>query len=264
MREDEEVCRRCFDRYLTDRLRLGPTEWRVGENPPDYDLVIADREFAVEVTSLVGKHDVDPEPISEIGYVASMRGLTQEIESEATEQGILRGTYVIAFPGPFDRFGKVRNLLKSRALDYIGETQDLSEEPGCHILKEGRKTCYIMKVHNNLDKVHPGVFSPLKFESETLSEARDLLRQALSRKKEILQKRETQNGITLPNKTLLLRHRYPIADSKIYKRCARSAEAAELMDWFHTIFVVENVTEGYFLHTQEESWAAEFRQRFHA
>ncbi|MCL5957998.1 MAG: hypothetical protein M1358_01560, partial [Chloroflexi bacterium] len=90
MRDDEELCKKCFDRYLVDSLGLRSRAWREGEDPPDYYLILGDRGFAVEVTNLIGELHTASGSISDEGYSAAVRKITKTIKSRAIEQGILR------------------------------------------------------------------------------------------------------------------------------------------------------------------------------
>ena len=49
MREDEEICRKCFDRYLRTRLGSRILAWEEGGEPPDYYLRVDNRRFADSV-----------------------------------------------------------------------------------------------------------------------------------------------------------------------------------------------------------------------
>ncbi len=249
MRENEELCRRCFDRYLVDRLGLQPISWREGEDPPEYYLVVECRKFAVEVTTLVGEIKTGSKSIADIEYVAALRKLAKRIQAVAIQRGILRGTYGILFNGPFDRLGRISSLIESQALNYIRDTQNLSEAPSCTIFKQGDRTCSIQKIKSSPDKIGYGINALPdwgKWEGDILTEACHVLQKAISQKKEKLE------HITLP-KILLLLDQYSFAEPHIYKQCI---EGLNLLECFHSIFIVKKENEGYFLHTQDRSWSA--------
>lgn len=249
MREDEELCKRSFDRYLEGNLCHASRVWRQGEDPPDYYLTLGGREFAVEVTSLMLALNTDSRSLPYRAYIASANKITKTVESRAIGQGILSGTYVTSFRGPFDDFGKIRGLVEKAALNYISDTRDLTKALYQDILPQGRTGCGIQKAHGKSDKVTCGMSSLgwLKWEGEIQAEASTLLRNAASTKRRKLE------GVALP-KILLLLNRYPFGGPRLYKECVRSSEMARLMECFHSVFVVQNEEDGCFLHTREQAW----------
>lgn len=277
MREDEELCKHCFDRYLVDKLGSRGIRWRPGDEPPDYYLNVESREFAVEIRGLVGRTSTDSgSSISDIGYSASVKRLCERIQTAATQEGILSGFYVIHFEGPFDHFGKAKKLVEKGALDYIEYTQSRSNAPWCMIFAPDRAA--MKKVHITPDEIAsisgasarwmPGSCSIKKFGSsrdliaETLT-ARDwsmwegeMLAQACSLLQEaICEKKDKLKHITMVPKILLLLDQWPLAEPLIYQRCIGRVD---FLDSFHSIFIVESQNEGYFVQTQERSWRPSF------
>lgn len=269
MRREEEFCKNCFDGYLRDQLGL-LTAWRTGKDPPDHFLTVASATFAVEVTQLFGEVGTDAgASMGDEQYEASMRRVCEAIGQAAIEEGILGGFYLAHFLGPFGRFRRTRKLIIERVLEYIRDAQGATTAPSRVIFAEvaeemenlgfnaemvaeamGRRwihgSCSIRKHGGSPDMVHcvTGARERVMWEGQVLAEACRQPQEA------VCEKRRRLAGVG-EAKILLLLHQWPMTDAGIYRGCVK---ALRFLDSFHSIFVVETVDNGYFLHTQETAW----------
>lgn len=247
MRKDEEIAKHCFKYYLLNRFGL-KTHWRRGEDPPDYYMKLQGEEFSVEITSLFGDDQA---------YVESLKRLAKRVERLAIQQEILSGHYVIGFGSKFNDFRRARRLIEEKALEYIKKTKLRDEAPWSSIIQEREfQICHIKKTRAKGNKVLSGVSPGGKWTEspEFKEDVCNLLQDRITEKKRILETKEKTEGTVLP-KILLLLDRNPYSEQSNYKECVKQLQSIDL---FHSIFIVRNQDEGYFLRTQNEKWRNSF------
>ena len=270
MRTEEEFCKQCFDGYLRERLGLS-TQWRLGNEPPDYYLTVGGRTFAVEITQVFGQVTTEAEEsMGDEEYEASMETLCESIRRAAIAEGMLNGFYLIQFVGPFGQFRRSRSLITAGVLQYIRGTQHATTAPGRVVFSEiglqmkdigfapetiaefvGDRwipeSCSIEKLGGAPDGIEcvAGSRSRFMWEGQVLAEACRMLQGAVS------QKRRKLAEISEPL-ILLVLHRWPMVGAGIYRGCM---EDLNLPRWFHSVFVVQSADVAYFLHTEQTDWS---------
>ncbi len=125
IRDDEVRAIDFFRSHLLGKA-IGVGSWWDGEDPPDFYITVDGERFAVEVTNLLDDVVIGGATVSRLTYVAATENLVVQIDKEARKKRILRGSYQIWVNGPFDDFSKLRKLIVSESLKFIGSTQYLS------------------------------------------------------------------------------------------------------------------------------------------
>jgi len=246
MREEEEFCKDIFNKYLVNKLHLQPLNWREGENPPECYFTLNGKDYAVEITTIMMEVTSEPKSLSQQSFQLALRRLSKNIERAAKEQNILSGWYCLSYDDTFDNFRQARKLIKKSVLDYLKNTREDNEAPWKIIFREGRPKCEIKKLSNIPNKIITLISSPKYFKSEKgiPSEACQLMQKCLMDKMKKLGK------INLP-KILLLNDRYLFSEPHIYKKCTLDNG---ILEFYHSIFIVELKGNSYFIHSEEKSW----------
>lgn len=246
MRKDEEFCKDIFDKYLANNLSLHPSNWREGEDPPDYYLTLERHDYAVEITTIMLKVISDSKLIPQKSFHSAIDDLVEEIREEVKKQGILSGNYVISFFGPFGEFKKARILIKKSGIRYIKDTQSKSKAPWEILYLEREQKCEIIKAGITSNIIGHGITSPNygKWDGEAEQEACQILIEWIRNK---MAKLKNKN---LP-KILLLFNKYPFSGTLIFKKCKIDDE---ILNFYHSIFIVEPKGDGYFIHSKEKRW----------
>jgi hypothetical protein len=130
MRADEEFCQRAFADYLQVAHRIHDAVWESEPNGkmtvPDFHLHHAGLKYSVEVTVLMTHYEqASGEQVSELGIWKATERLANEVEREATAQGILHGIYILTLDGPYDLFRRSRKDIKQVLMDFIASTRDV-------------------------------------------------------------------------------------------------------------------------------------------
>jgi hypothetical protein len=261
MKKNKELAKECFDYYLKERLfkqrlRLWPM-WTNGEEPPDYYLKVGSHEFAVQVDVLNGWPATEGPPFWDLQYeAAGCVGAEQEwaesIGRIATERG-MRGTYSVSF---LMRFAALNDASKQRAEDtavqYIKDTQQCSPAPPRPIEVGGVRVARIGKLADRTDSAEVVRVSPLDFwvRGERVSQARTVVQTCISHARDALRARP-QATTSLPT-VLLLVDWWLQGGKGIYQT---GIGPSPPRDVWHSIFVVEGASEGYFpLEKHESRW----------
>jgi len=97
----ERFCKDVFHNYLKEHLTDFDANWEPypnGENsPPDFNLTLNDRIYAVEVTETEIKKESRGDKVLDRTFQKSRERFVKEIEDEALKLGILKGTYIVFF-----------------------------------------------------------------------------------------------------------------------------------------------------------------------
>ena len=247
--ESEEFCKNSFDKCLkkiSPSLSLDWNEVEQRAEPPDYYLSVNGITYAVEVTAVVQQVGVGAKRSLPVAVIRDTleRFVDDEVEAVARKGSFLQGAYLVGFSKPITNFASVKSMIQSDLLSYIAATQRAITAPGQVIYKVRREECRIAKIHSEESKVVMGGPSMGKWETEALVEAKQLLDERLGEKQRRLR------DVDEP-KILLLHNRYHFVDLEDYE--ALIAEVSSL-GTFHTVFIVENGTEGRLLYSQEPTW----------
>ena len=210
--ESEKLCKKSFDKYLrkikTD-LKLIWKDVEQKDEPPDYYLYINNIKYAVEVTILINKVNVGLNNHYPVGIIRDYleKFVTEEVETSARQNNILKGNYLVVFSKPIYNFTEVKNIIQSKLLSYIYDTRNADKAPQKVIYKKREQECIIEKVDNKIDNVVMGGPIILKWEGEILDEAILLLNDRLDDKEIKLR------NIYEP-KIILLHDQYPFSGFK--------------------------------------------------
>jgi len=247
--ESEIFCKDSFDRYLKS-VKTGYTySWRDVESkdePPDFYLSVNATTYAVEVTILVKKEDVEARknlPATTVRYLLR-KFVVQEIEEEARKKDYLRGAYLVGFSKPISDFAKARDLMRTELLSYISATQGLSEAPEKTVCERGRQRCTIRKLNIGQNKIIVAGPSLSTYEGEALAEAKELIENRLKEKEYRLRR------IAYP-KVLLLHDKYYLSDGEIYRAAITKVSCLQS---FHTIFLTGSGVESQVLYSTNPAW----------
>jgi len=241
----EQTCKRSFDAYLATKLDPEDVSWLVGDEPPDYYLVIRGAgKYAVEVTTVMEMVRVGSTQREWANIIGSLWGLVVEVEKEASNEGTLSGTYAVSFLSPIANFRKFRPSIRERLLNYVRCTQADDSAPPALIFDQPGQECTLQKLHNLSSKI--GMVGPSRFawEVNRQQEACRLLQAVVTSKAHKL------SQVMFP-KILLLLDAYRLVDSAYYKECVPTLTS---LDDFHTVFIVEDEDRGYVLYTTGSVW----------
>jgi hypothetical protein len=64
-----------------------------------------------------------------IGISIATKRLADEVEREALDQGLLRGTYILTLDGPYDSFGRSKKEMKKLLMDFVASTSGVDHVP---------------------------------------------------------------------------------------------------------------------------------------
>jgi hypothetical protein len=112
-RDDEELARSEFDQLLREQLGVIRPEWEEVDaecEPPDYYLSFDARRFAVEVTTVMEKVELQAGSYPSLAILATLKKTVDEIENRARADDFLRGCYVVSL-SPLDDFYSQRASL---------------------------------------------------------------------------------------------------------------------------------------------------------
>ena len=131
---EEEFCKGAFQNHLQDQHGVRDADWVPEPNgattPPDYRLSYGGKSFSVEITALMPKHDqISSNPVPELGIWKKTESFAAEIQQEAIDSGLLRGTYVLTLVGPYDSFRQSLNQLRQHLKKFIEMTRDSDQVP---------------------------------------------------------------------------------------------------------------------------------------
>lgn len=246
MRKDEEHCKNAFDTFLRLHYTDNDIIWSDGDEPPDFYLELCGTEFAVEVTSILEEVALGNRTVAHFEIDASVKMFIDDIREDAIRRGILKGAYIVNYK-PIRDFGKQKQAISVRIMDYLQRTQNVTSAPKENIVGKGHLRWYICKVHS--ENTHlTRTTGDARWEVEAADELCDLLNKALETKAEKLK------IISLP-KILLLNDRFPWIDADEWRQYLAKLR---FVDNFHTIFLVSKKSSNSIFHSVESSWLNQF------
>lgn len=221
-RSDEEFAREAFTRYL---LAMGwdDLHWERGPDPPDYLLILPDRQFPVEVTQIMGTSRVGKHRLSERGWLATLKKLEDRLEAEMIRRGLLHGAYELSLR-PVPNLREAEFEAVPRLADYLTATADLEVAPSSLLFRHGRTKWTIRKVGNGKDLIGSLIIiGGAKWQMQVQNELQELVDAAVQIK---MQKTKGINDVIL-----LLIDGYHYAEVDDWKVVADTTE----MSGFHTV-----------------------------
>lgn len=236
--KSEEICKRCFHKYLTKELRIKDVKWFPGKEPPDYYIEVNNVKYAVEQTNIIDRVSINSKDVSFPTIIFSLRDFLREVEKEAKENDILMGTYAVAFSRPIVNLSKFKNSIKENIIKYVKRTKFDSCKYEEVIFKQENGKVTIIKQNKKLQKIGIGG-PPISNWPGSKQEALNLIQDRITVKLDKL------SGIKLP-KILLLLNEHLFYDISDYKDLVAKLK---YIKEFHTIFIVENETRGYALYS---------------
>jgi hypothetical protein len=253
-RDDEEVCRSAFNRFLLEWFDPGSIQWEeVTRDPPDFHLDIEGRRFAVEVTQVMEGLELDSRSVSSLGVTVFLQRLVEEVEGSAVEGGFLRGAYVLECSEPLDSYAHLkrkRGSLVDRLVEYIQATQTAKSAPREVVFQ--RSSCWvaITKVHSASTEIRL---------LETGAMFGDGIAAQLCKlvERQVAEKAKKLSDIAHPKILLLYDaygfHSYGFGDSEARETCV--SRLAPVLETFHTVFWVRDEDNGLVLYSKDETWS---------
>src|SRR4030042_188805 len=149
----EEICQAVFHKHLRNHQTFQNIEWKKHPNgknfPPDFNLIIEDKTYAVEITGLTRIKKSRDDQIDVGTYQVSRLKLANELTEEALELEILRGTYTINFRMDWlVPLKKVKKQIKKQVFDYLQKSKDKDIEHDSYIRYQLKPIGQISKIAN--------------------------------------------------------------------------------------------------------------------
>ncbi len=246
-RVDEEFAKEAFVRFLA-RVGGALGDWQDGSDPPDYFLSLPGHRFAVEVTQVMERFDLAVSPVPYAGMSKSLTRLTRRLQARALQEGVLRGTYVLAFK-PIPNLGQQESVLTDRLLQLLSSGSQVKRDHWTPVLQgPDGPLVEIMKLTDNGATIAELVGgSGPKWGGQIVEEGSRLILEALTNKADRLR---NVAGAHI----LLLVDAYHYAPGEIWR--ASIGGAASLRSSFHTIARVHAEYECQVLFSMEPAWEA--------
>lgn len=253
----EEYCKRVFHDYINQIKSNIEIKWKdlsaKNIDPPDFILDLGQNRYAVEQTQFKYKLKSESgEKFDELQYINSMEYFVNKVSNNAKKY--LNGTYVITFLKPISNFSdKKQNLMKDM-LNYIKKTKDKKQFRPKIFNINNCEVCRISKDNNKTNMVSSSFVGPFKYleSPEHLQEIYERFKEVILRKKEQLYNNCSERIKNLP-KILLLLNSYPLADQILYNKMLKKHNLKNL-EYYHTIFIVQDSDRGFFVYSKNENW----------
>jgi hypothetical protein len=247
--ESEEFCKSSFEQYLKETTPASTIFWKEvdqKDEPPEYYLCLNGTKYAVEVTILIQKVDVEARKHLPVAIVRDLfaKFVANEIELVARNGNFLQGSYLVYFSKPIVNFARVKGIIKSEVLSYISATQAVSKAPAKIVYERARQKCVIEKLHSEENQVVMGGPVISRWKSDALVEVGQLLNDRLEEKEYKLR------NINHP-KILLLHNKYYFDVLGTYKPCISTLPSLQS---FHAVFSVESPNVVQLLYSQRPDW----------
>lgn len=236
----EKFCKKTFQKFLKNNLNIKNINWEVGNEPPDYYLIINKRKYAVEVTTIMELVSLDNKKFPILTISSALYDFTKEIEQLSSEKDYLNGGYIILFKKPISNLKEYKDKIKENAINFIKETKEENKTRIYEIFEKIEEEVSIIKLTNERNFVDIGGPVRLKWHGEAMKEVKKIL------KERIITKSEKLLEIQMP-KILLLLNQHLFLDLKDYKDLDVDVSYKQR---FHTIFIVQNDGKGYLLYSQ--------------
>lgn len=250
----EEVCKDILDKYLRSRQTPRNLEWKKHPNgknaPPDFNLVLEDKTFAVEVTILTTVRQNAEGRVSDQTYQISRLRLADELTGKALKMGILNGRYVINFNMDWlVPLKTIRRQLENQILDYVRRSRDEEKKSYVPLKYKNRTVCEISKLDDHQSFRIYATFTDAQWSDapEVQLGKREMVQSA------VLSKATKLRNANIPQPwVLLLCNTNPFASEIDFRNCENQGEIKEkeLFDW---IFIVTSTDSGFVFYRREQS-----------
>jgi len=255
--DNEVLCKNVFHSYLKNHFAdLSNDNWHRypnGKNkPPDFNLTIRNKIYAVEVTETKVIINTRRKMIEEKTFITSRKNFVEEVNKKAQELGILNGLYCVFFlmPWTVPFTPKLKDWLKKQLFEYIKKTKHEESSSPFKVKHKYSIVCQIFKINKNNNKVFDGFANGAWPESQQMQNyVCSILQYAISNKKKLM-----ENIVPSP-RILLLRNSYSFANLGLYKNCLPQIED---LNFFHSIFIIMSKQHGFFLFTSDKNWKSLF------
>ncbi len=226
--ESEKKAKDAFKVFLRSHMpEETETKWSEGADPPDYNLVLAGQEFAVEVSDLQDKVAVGGGLMRRRDVRHHLEKFIREVERSAQQDGILFGEYCVNFPRAIPNLRKRAPLLKEGILAFLRSSR--GSPPGVEQeidRNEGRPS-----VIKKWAREGSALFASGPTDSSRAAEAEKELAGLIAER--ITEKTERLSKLA-QEKILLLGDLYLFAERDMYDAIATPASGTGK---FHTIYV---------------------------
>ena len=251
--DSELFCEDVFHNYLKDHLMNFDAEWQRypnGENnPPDFNLILRDQIYAVEVTETKIIRKDRNDTVEEKTFISSRKNFVKDVQSEALKLGILKGHYCIFFlmSWTVSLNRKLKENVKKQLLKYIEKSKSEECLDPFDIKINCRIVCQIFKLNNDFNEIFASFADGAWPESQEMQNyVCNFFQYAISDKIEKLEKYAVP-----PPRILILFNTYYFSTPEMYKNCLLKIKNLE---FFHSIFVVMSRNNRFFLYTGDEEW----------
>ena len=211
----EETCAQIFEQYLKEHFAVHSIVWEEGDEPPDRYMLVQDRRYAVEVTTLVASLPLacnSKRPLP--GIHAIHDRLVEETERIALERGILDGAYSVCFIRSIVGRRELEREASDFILDFVKETSgdDTSELRRFDSSSSYLPLGYIVKHHRKYPRLCGGQPPIVASEAALCREARRILEDRVKTKIGKLARLGLPKVLLLLDATLLMEPKYFLAN----------------------------------------------------
>lgn len=197
----EEHCTQIFERYLEERFDVRDVAWEEGKEPPDRYMIVQDRRYAVEITTLIASIPLATKSKRPLpGIHAIHARFVEKMERTALDQGILDGAYSVCFGSSIVGRRELEREVSDFILDFVRRTggDDASEPKAFYSSTSYRPLGWIVKHHRRYPRLCGAPPPIVASEAALCREARRILEDRVTEKTRKLER------ITLPKVLLLL------------------------------------------------------------
>jgi hypothetical protein len=219
---------------LRERLPSATLSWLDGANPPDFNLTIDSRPYAVEVTAFMRTLTMGRKPMSMPAVVEHLVELVREAENRVRGANLLRGTFVVHCPRPIEGLGARREELVAGIWTAVGFLWSQPEGSSEVFYRQRGRIYQVTKVRNEGAVLYLGGPTDSIWRGEATMELKSLIEERLAAKRKALR------DVATPW-VLLLEERYPYADAEMYHEIPNPPSGA---NEFAAIFVVRSQNSG--------------------
>lgn len=230
----EIKCRDAFDLALRENLPSATLTWIDGPNPPDFNLTIDGRSYAVEVTAMMRTLTMGRKPMSMPAVMQYLVDLVTDAEIRVRNANLLRGTFVVHCPRPIERMGARREELIAGIWSAVGFLWSRPVGSSEVFYRQHGRDYEVTKVGNEGASLYLGGLTDSTWRGEATSELTTLIEERLAAKRSALR------DIPRPW-VLLLDEQYPYADAAMYQEIETPPPTVHE---FAAVFVVRSQTSG--------------------
>lgn len=246
-RDDEEYCRQAFSEFISSMSPCYIQSWREieqSDEPPDYELNLDGKDYAIEVTTLMEKVRVGDLRLPPAGIVRYLWRIVKNVEQQALDQGKLSGAYYVGFLHPIPDLHSVQDDLESFLLEYFEKTYEEERAEEAKLIIDYLHICTIAKVFNSKSYITIGGPIFMKWEGEFNLPICSILQETITDKNQKL--RMIRKPIIL-----LLLDMYSFAESSAIKECVPKIDG---LDGFHSVFIAKPNGGHFMLKSANPDW----------